>query len=246
MVPTSSADILDQILGKQKEEETFDQPSTMFNICKVIFHTTQIVKIQYFYVPQIFSFGPRNPTERGNSKKYCLWPDVDLSVSRLKWIPVSILGWGKLTGIWHERRPNDYLFKDAIIREAVFVPGRAGVKGKFSTALERWWVLCWWSYSNSWHPITHRFIQSHHIANPFELVEKANNISQSYFESRVPWFGFILRNWCNLDGDRAVQPEGGGEGFRECGGAADVLHAAGTAGYSCRSHTCSVSIPILK
>ena len=42
-VPTSSADILDHILGKQKEEETFDQSSTMFHICQVIFHTTHTI-----------------------------------------------------------------------------------------------------------------------------------------------------------------------------------------------------------
>ena len=38
----------------------------------------------------------------------------------------------------HDRTSfSSVTFKDVIIREAAFVPGRAGVKGKFSTALER-------------------------------------------------------------------------------------------------------------
>ena len=44
------------------------------------------------------------------------------------------------------------------------------------------------------------------------------------------------------DGDRTSQPEGGGGGFRERGGAADVLHPARPAGRRRRPHPCGVSV----
>ena len=44
------------------------------------------------------------------------------------------------------------------------------------------------------------------------------------------------------DGDRAVEPAGGGEGVGERGGGADVLHAARPARHCRRPHPCRVSI----
>ena len=44
------------------------------------------------------------------------------------------------------------------------------------------------------------------------------------------------------DGDRAVEPARRWEGFWECGGGADVLHAACPARHCRRSYTCCVSI----
>ena len=44
------------------------------------------------------------------------------------------------------------------------------------------------------------------------------------------------------DGDRASQPEGGGGGVGQRGGAADVLHPARPARRRRRPHPCSVSL----
>ena len=46
------------------------------------------------------------------------------------------------------------------------------------------------------------------------------------------------------DGDRASQPEGGGGGVGQRGGAADVLHPARPARRRRRPHPCSVSLSL--